>query len=299
MDKTPIIFIHYGDSEYLKYTLDLAKKNNPEKRIILLGDTNNQKYKKLGIEHISFDKYNNSEEIRIFDKVYKFIAGKSQRKKDWTNFVFKRWFYIYNFIKSENINQFWTFDSDTLILNSLSQFEKDYKEFDCTEQCNGICMNGLINNQRVVEGYIKKINELFVREDYLKTQEKEFENHPDWAFTEMRAYATYKAESNIKTIRLNTILNHRAFDECICQEDEMETRHIKETHRPIKKLYFKNSKVYEKLKESGELIEIQTINMSWVPLWLIERVYFYVSGRTFFYYFFNRVSRYLKRIFRM
>ena len=34
----PIIFVHKGDSFYLKYALESAKKFNPDSRIILLGD---------------------------------------------------------------------------------------------------------------------------------------------------------------------------------------------------------------------------------------------------------------------
>lgn len=295
MSKTPIIFIHYGDSEYLKYTLDLARKTNPQKRVVLLGDEKNKKYEKLGIEHIPFAKYDYGKEIETFEKVYKFIAGVNQRKKYWTNFVFKRWFYIYNFIIEQNIERFWTFDSDTLVLNPLSKYEKIYSEFDNTEQCNGSCMNSLINNQNVVRGYINKINELFTRDGYLDEQKKDMEENPDWAFTEMRAYKAYKEESSIKTTRLNTIMNAHTFDECICQEDGMETEYSKYAKRSIKKLYLKNGKVYEKTKDSGKLIEIQTINMSWVPLSLIEKIYYYTLRKSFLYWP-NRVFRYIKRV---
>src|SRR5690606_6504464 len=88
--------------------------------------------------------------------------------------------------------------------------------------CNGICMNGYISNFEVVNGYIAKINELFSKEEYLtKVREEIGEN--GWAFTEMKAYSTYKEECQIKSIPLNTIIDNETFDECLCQSDDMET----------------------------------------------------------------------------
>jgi len=156
-------------------------------------------------------------------------------------------------------------------------------------------MNGLINNQKVVKGYIDKINELFTRQDYLEKQRKDFENNPDWAFTEMRAYKTYKEEEGIKTIRLNTIMNAHTFDECICQEDGMETEPLNKGQKDIKKIYFRDGKIYEKMKSSGKMVEVKTINMSWVPLYLIEKIYYYTLGESFLYWP-NRVFRYIKRV---
>ena len=271
----PIIFIHFSNSNYLQYTLDLAKKNNLDKRVILLGDKTNNRYKNIGIEHFYFDDYYGGSEVEEFNKVYKFIAGAQKRKKYWTNFVFKRWFCIYNFITENNIQAFWTFDSDTLILTSLNQFEKRYDSIDCTTQCNGSCMNGFINNQRVVRDYVKKINQLFQRNAYLAKQEKDFENHPDWAFTEMRAFASYKNEDNIKTMRSNKIIDDSIFDECICQENGMKMEHKKNYGYKTNVLYYKNGEIFEKSLNNKKMIRLNTINMSWVPLILIEKIYYY------------------------
>ena len=298
-DNTPIIFIHFNDSGYLEYTLKSALKFNPDKRIILLGDKSNEYYKKLGIEYYYFKDFEGSEEVKIFDKVYKFIAGSSQRKQPWTKFVFKRWFYMYNFIKQNDIQSFWTFDSDTLIFSDLSRYEKQFSETDCTSQCNGNCMNGYIANQKVVKNYLDKINELFQRPDYLKKQQEEMKQNPDWAFTEMRAFATFEKENNPGVFRLNKIINNETFDECICQEDGMETE--KKFGRTIKKLYFKNGKIYTKEKSSGNLIKINTLNMSWVPTLFIAKVYYYgVNGKhaPFYYplvYNFKKLIRVSRR----
>ena len=199
---SPIIFIHYGNTPYLEYTLRLARYHNPNKRVILLGDESNAWLKKIDIEHYLFADFARSTEVDKFNQVYKFIAGEKKRKPEWTKFVFLRWFYIYNFIREYGIKQFWTFDSDTLILADLSTWEGVFIKFDCTTQCRGSCLNGFVASQEVVKKYVEKINELFERVDYLNEQKEEMKRDPNWAFTEMRAFDTYKKEE-----RLNVCLS--------------------------------------------------------------------------------------------
>ena len=291
---TPIIFIHYGDTPYLQYTLKSAKYFNPNKEVILLGDKKNIKYKKIGIKHFFFKDYDEGKEIDIFKEVCKFIAGEKQTNKEWVNFSFKKWFYLYNFIKKYNIERFWMFDSDTLIISDLSNQENKYSKYDCTEQCNGWCMKGLFNNKKIIKNYIDKINELFQREDYLEEQRKEFETNSDYAFTEMRAYYIYKKESIISAIRLNKKINNETFDECICQAHGMKTEYVNSIKRTIKKLYFKNSNIYEKVEKTGQLVKLNSINMSWVTTSFIEKVYYYRKHGKFppFYIpLLNKISR--------
>jgi hypothetical protein len=276
MQRSPIIFIHYGNSPYLEYSLTIAKNKNPYTRVILLGDDSNKAIAlQAGAEHFYFENYFKEEEAEIFTKVYKFIAGEQKRKSFWTNFVFKRWFCIYNFLKENEIETFWTFDSDTLILTELSALESNFTGIDTTTQCNGICMNGFVTNIRTVKGYVDKINELFQRKDFLKEQELSFRDHPDWAFTEMRAFATYEQESGIRTQRSNKIIGGAMFDENICQIDDFEYSFHKGANRDVKHLFFENGNIYEKKVVNDELIRLNAINMSWVPLTLIEKVYNY------------------------
>ncbi len=136
----PIVFIHYGDCSYLKYTLKSAKLFNPEKRVILIGDKTNKYYsEKYNIEHYFFDNYTELKEIKELEKAYKIVGGadfermnKSKGGKDWTKFNFIKWGVLYNFVVSQKIGKLWTFDSDTLIISNLKQKENTYKNYDYT-----------------------------------------------------------------------------------------------------------------------------------------------------------------------
>ena len=95
----PIIFIHYGNSPYLKYTLEAAKRTNPNKEIILLGDRSNKKYaNNSNVTFYPFKDFRQSELISRFNSVYRHIAGEEHGRKNWTYFVFLRWFIIYDFL---------------------------------------------------------------------------------------------------------------------------------------------------------------------------------------------------------
>lgn len=269
-----ILFCHYGNSPYLIYTLKQVKLTNPESRIILLGDEENKKLaRKVNIEHYYFKDFDNSDEILKFEEVYQHVAGIKHKKENWTKFVFKRWFYIHNFIKKNNIDSFWHFDSDNMILSNLEQQVHKFKDYDCTEQCSGICMNGYISSFKVVDGYVKKINDLFIDEDYLNEQKIDFIRNPEFAFTEMRAYLAYKKQEKIKSIRLNKIIDEESFDDCICFKQGYEIYDAPLGGRYLKKIYKDNyGNFYCFHIDSSKYIKMNSLNLSWVPISLFKLV---------------------------
>ena len=110
MMKTPLIFIHKSNikdsQEYLYDTFRVAKKYNPDMDIYLLGDGNNKHYAdKVGIKFEYYDDYSGGEESEKFEKVFQVIKGPHHGSEEWIKFVFKRWFYIYNFIKSKSFKR--------------------------------------------------------------------------------------------------------------------------------------------------------------------------------------------------
>lgn len=272
---SPLIFCHYGSSDYLEYTFRTARLFNPETRIILLGDDFNKKVAlNSGVEHHKFVDFSNSEEIKIFNQIYKHIAGKDHKREFWTQFVILRWFYVHQFIKNEGIHSFWHFDSDNLILTDLKKQEHKFLNFDCTEQCSGICMNGFISSQQIVDLYVKEINRLYSDKNYLAEQANDFVIHTDWALTEMNLYNTFKNEKKINSVRLNKIINNETFDDCICQPQGYETYDKPINGKVLKKLFTdKTGTFFCYNSRLGSHIKMNSINMSWVPDYLFEYVY--------------------------
>lgn len=287
MDR-PVIFCHYGFSDYLEYTLNCAKFNNPAKDVILLGDECNQKIaERCGAMHFLINDYNYGEAINTFDSVYRLVQGRKHNNikngKDWVKFVFKRWFYVYNFVVANGITSFWHFDSDNMLLDPLQHHEQFFSSYDVTEQCNGNCMNGFISSPEVVYGYIQKINELFQRREFLQSYQKEYDEiHPEYAFTEMGAYVTFKNEEGLNSVRLNTIVNDSSFDDCICQKHGMQMETLPSGKKIKKVLLGPGGTFFCQRESDGSLIKMNSLNLSWVPLYIYHIVLRHSVKRSFF-----------------
>lgn len=276
----PILFIHYGNASYLRHTIQAARTSNPEKRLILLGDESNRHLAHLGVEHYLFNDFNNGPEIERFNRVFQLIKGENHTYRKlhgadhWTHFVFLRWFLILNFLRLEKIDRFWTFDSDTLILAPLAPRESRFASYDCTEQCVAQCMNGFISKQDIVRAYVEKINDLFERPDYLKEQRDALLKAPGLAFTEMNAYVTFREEEYLKSIHLAKVIDGEAFDDALCFTDgyEQHPQKVKDL-RTIKNLLLDpDAGVFVKESPSGQIVRLLTLNLSWMPDYIYERL---------------------------
>lgn len=282
MEPSPIIFCHYGYSEYLTFVLAQVKSTNPKTRIILLGDDNNKVIaKECGIEHCNFSKLSETKEIKKINQVYQHVAGESHGKPFWTNFVFKRWFYVHSFLLENGINEFWHFDSDNMILDDLNKHKYKFDSYDCTEQCESYCINGFISGLVVVQGYVDKIISLFQDQNYLAAQREDLSKKPTFAFTEMRAYTAYRDQESIKSIRLNTIINGETFDDCICFDDGYFQYDYSINYRYLKKIYFNNNEIYFKLIKSKDYIKVVSLNLSWVSTEVFKAVSDIYMGKWF------------------
>ncbi len=283
--KTPIIFCHYGDTPYLRYTLSCARLNNPDKDVVLLGDVHNRRVAgACGVKHYPFEDFNYGSDLETFGRVYRLIHGRRFRpvigNRDWVNFVFQRWFFVRNFVKSFVIGDFWHFDSDNMLLDSLSQHEHKYRGYECTEQCDGICMNGYISGPEIVDRYIRKINELFQREEYLDEQKREFDRvNPRYAFTEMRAYDIFRKEEQVRSLRLNSVIDGSAFDDCVCLEQGMESENLANGRQVKKVLLHADGRFFCRERQSLRLVQMNSLNLSWVPLYVFGLVWAHALKR--------------------
>ena len=281
---TPIVFCHYGASDYLRYTLRCAQAHNLRKPVVLLGDAQNKRIAiSAGVRHHAFTDFDLAPDLQLFNRVYRLVQGPAHQHlkggRDWVKFVFQRWFYVHHFIASQGYGPFWHFDSDTMILDDLGRHEPRLAALDCTEQCNGKCMNGFIAGPAVVRRYTEKINDLFQRPDFLAAQQTEFNTrHPDFAFTEMRAYLVFKSEEAVASERLNTVVNGETFDDCICQDHGLEMEPLPDG-RPIKRLTLSSRGTFHGTdRASGRSIRMLSLNLSWVPDHLFAVVWNHARG---------------------
>lgn len=272
----PIIFIHTGDSFYLKYTLKAAKLNNPDTEVILLGDEHNRKYKKHGITHVNYKDFYFGEDLAEFNKNYKEIRGREFKwKPEIMKFVFEKWFVLYNYVTHQQTGPFWTFDTDVMILDNLEKYRSCFQNIDYTYQCHLYQPQGLINNSEMIKKFMQTVNEKFTDEEFLRQNRVEFETiNPGYALTIMRMFYELHKKGILTSTRVNKNLDNHIFDECLFydNEDRFEMTNFRNS-RTIKKMSIaKGGGLYLKEK-NGPLLRAVVLNLSWLPEDIFYTIY--------------------------
>ena len=240
-----------------------------------MGDDSNKWLNRLeSVEHLPFEAFEYGEELTAFNDVYQLVKGERSRHikhgRDWVNFVFKRWYYVYNFLRSRSVVDFWHFDSDNMILDSLSRHEDKFKRYDFTEQCNGSCMNGYVSSTEFVRQYLNSINQQFQDEAYLNNLRATCCDETDnfEAFTEMAAYKAYRDQERdipIHPVRLNSVIDGSSFDDCICQEHGMKMELFPSAQQIKLIACTDDGRFYCFPQDNSPAVRLNSINLSWVP----------------------------------
>lgn len=273
-----IIFTHYGISNYLFYTLSLARYTNPDARIVLLGDEQNREIAlKAGCEHQQLDDFT-SEMRNEFDSVFRWVQGPKHNPvkngKDWLKYVFERWFIIEAFCREQGIKEFWHFDSDVMIAKPLFEYGQILKKdgIDYSKQCNGTCLNGYINYD-ILPAFLQFMIGLFKDESFLAEQQREFdEMNPNFAFTEMRAFDLFSKQSHFNGVILESYFDGVWFDDALAQGDGFETMRVPVCNQSVKKIECGNGEFYA--YKNGKKYVFGVLNCSWLPeavyAWIVE-----------------------------
>lgn len=119
----PVILIHKGFQEYVKYNVLQATKNNP---VILLGDTNPN----LDINNFEFVNYHN-----LLDGVDSFrlkYLHLSTNPFEYELFCYQRWFILRNFMKERGLNVVFYVDSDVLLFVDVTKEWEKFSQFEMT-----------------------------------------------------------------------------------------------------------------------------------------------------------------------
>jgi hypothetical protein len=273
----PIVLIHYGNSSYLPYIVEVAKRSNPHKEIIFLGDEDNAYLETLGVSHHRFATSCGSPQLELFNRLYPRIVNPSYPKSRWAQFVLQRWFMINTFIHKHDINRFWTFDSDNFILTDLQSYEEEFSRYECTSQCSGRCMNGFVSSRGIVERYIEKIIELLSDDNYVKHWHMKYKDDPSLFYNEMEAFAVFIEHAAVRSLPLAQIRDGAIFDDSITYENGMLMYEKTIKGRRVKKLYINNGGIYCKHLASGQFVKMNNPNLSWMPKYIFPLLFEHIA----------------------
>jgi len=276
----PIVFIHYGRAAYLRRALWAARRSNPRKRIILLGDETNGDLARGVAEFYLYESFARSAKAREFGSVFQAIEGaqhhftKPGGTARWLRFVFLRWFCLEEFTAQEGISAFWTFDSDTLILGDLSARADRYAQFSATTQCRDNCLNGWIGSRQIVEDYTNCIVALFRDGDFLEGQRRRLRAAPGLAFTEMDAFREFRGRTGLSTFHAAQPLHGEFFDDALAYDADFEPSPVRIRGRIVIKRLWRSRQhaLYARYKKTGQFVRLLTANFSWLPDYLWEKL---------------------------
>lgn len=281
LENEPLIFIHFGDIFYLRFTLLSAKKHNSSK-VILIGDKDNKKYEDLGVIHYNFEDYTYGDAIDEFNNVYELIGGtrfleiNKSKGQDWTKFNFLKWFVLLNFLEKNKINSCWTFDSDNMILCDLREKSYAFEYLDCTVRPSFSMIFGKINNPDLLRDYCLTILNLFGNKKFLDSQKDEFIFKPEFGFTMMRAFMIFyrRNKKKYKIDKLEKVINKEIFLDTLLvnRNKTFEIENKKFGRFEVISLYKKNDSLFVKEYSSENFIRLNSIDLSWVPEYYFSKI---------------------------
>lgn len=169
MDSIPIIIFHKGNQEYVHYCLKQLKKY--DNNVILLNDNPNN-FNELKNTTCNIVNYNNySSNVEKFISYYKHF---SHNDYHFELICIIRWIYIYEYMKSNNIERAFICDSDILIYENITsindKYLKDYDFMLCTSSSKNVAGSQSIWNFQKLEEFIKFIFKFYTIENLNKIE---------------------------------------------------------------------------------------------------------------------------------
>jgi hypothetical protein len=276
----PVIFVHFGNTPYLTYTLSIAKLTNPDREMVLIGDDENKETAlNCGWKHAKISQTNNNL-FNIFQKKYKLIATEHHpdrhRTEDLNKFCFERYFHALYFAQENRIEKFWMFDSDDIIVENLNCFECKLFEEDIqfTRMAYNTTPRGLMNTQSL-ENFCISINDNFSNEEFISAYQKILYENPEKAkFSNIQSGNYIAAFSDMnsgdlffshqKEVHLADSIPGWHFDDCILHANHFNTTTIGSYSKMnVKEVEF-NGKNFTVCR-GGQAINFATINGSGLP----------------------------------
>lgn len=238
-ESLPIIFIHKGDSFYLKYALESAKKFNPNSKIILLGDN-------VTIYPDFVEYY----EIKEFDKYSSFL-DKNYFHLNVSNpeiemFCIKRWLVLLDFMEKQKLKKFFTCDSDVLLFQNITEDSKNFckKDVVIVNGTNG-CLT-LLNEIEVLEHYQKIVF------DFYKSKFKKFSKKD--RITDMSFWKELNDSKKFKVGEATKIIDNAFYDFGFLSQNHYNC----ENYYGIKKFLFKNGMPFGEI--SDKLVRLKCVH---------------------------------------
>jgi hypothetical protein len=253
MKTLPIIFFHYGNPSYLKYSLKQAKYFNPGSTIYLIGDKKNGRYP--FVTHILASNF--EAETNALTNIYK---HRSTNDAKYELNCFLRWIYIKAFCKAKDIEAFIYLDSDVLVFQDFSKIAPLLNKCQIANTCSWTGMPAFtyFNNYKAISDFGDYLIYSYSDKTAIAKMENWYRSYSDSGLmggvSDMILFHQYFQGHPNETLKVDLVNNQFAIDVSINNADGYETE------GGVKKIYWKNNLPYCKNLTSGQLVRFATLH---------------------------------------
>jgi hypothetical protein len=135
----PIVFLHYGRSAYLPFTMGRARMLNLNSPMVLIGDQHNKDFLPFA-QHVNMNDY--ARQACAFEKIYRHYSPNGH---GYELFCFLRWFVLRDFMLMHGLESIIHLDSD-VILNVDVNVERENWRHAGLSLINAVCAGNMFVN---------------------------------------------------------------------------------------------------------------------------------------------------------
>jgi len=160
MSGLPVVFVHFSNSDYLKYSLSQARHSNPESTIYLIGNDSNDCYN--FVEHHSFSNY--FQGANDFSNIYRHYNTTSY---EYEVLCFQRWYILLEFLVNNQVEKCLYLDSDTMLYTDITKEQKKFAQFDFTlsyKTCGSIFF---LNRVEALADFCQFLTDIYTKKERL------------------------------------------------------------------------------------------------------------------------------------
>lgn len=241
-------YVHKGKQDYLLASINHLKKRVKDANIVLLGDESNSEIPGTTgiIINDNYDKY-----AQEFSKIYKHL---SPNNFDYELFCILRWFYIYEYMKRNGINQAIYIDSDVLFNNVVDEMNIPKKNF-------YYCFNSGHTSAfsiSTIESLCNYIMANYQNDEKIQWLQSIYERRVKQGLpggvSDMTLILSYAYLNSATSYDLSTVRNCTVFDHNVQESDGFEL------YKGNKAIYYQNGNYYFRDNLTGMLIKAASIH---------------------------------------
>ena len=262
----PIVFLHRGCPDYLKITLAKARLYNPDSPLILLGDSSNAHIVR-DVPNLEFEpmQWESGDAVR-FAAIYQHqgILKERVERQEFERFCIQRWILLRDLMYRRNWNRLLHIDSDVLL---FSEIEQTGKRFDDNAMSLAPWEDSLwsghtcfVNSPDVLNEFVNFLFDLYTTKEGKQLREKAFADLPNRTFSDMTCLSLFRQRVTYPIADMSRLIDNTVFDDRITTTSGIYEKGSRFFKKDWKKIVFKDSVPYCRLKEIGENIRFLSLH---------------------------------------